>query len=126
MAKTEMTQRERLQALVNQPNQNSNMTAFRGLVVVNVGCKPTEYYPKITDKNGKKVTDLEGRIQRAEHSDGYTYTFSQFGTAKMVKLVLPKKLDLGLLEPYRVSGLGYDIRNANIVYLEKDITISKY
>lgn len=126
MDKTEMTQLERLQSLANQPSKNSNMTAFSGLVVVNVGCQPIEHFPKLKDKIGKNVVDSDGHVRRLEQSDGWTYTFSQFGTAKMVRVVLSKQLDLGLLQPYQVSGLGYDIRNANMIYIEKDIKISKY
>lgn len=124
--KIEMTQLERLQKLVNQQSKSNNMTAFSGLVVVNVGCKPTEHFPKLQDKNGKKIVDSMGHVQRAEHRDGWTYTFSQFGTAKMVKVVLSQQVELDLLQPYQLSGLGYDIRNANMIYLEKGIKISKY
>lgn len=126
MDKTKMTQLERLQDLVNQPMQSSNMTAFSGLVIVNVGCQPTEHFQKLKDKFGKKIVDSDGRVQHAEHSDGWTYTFSEFGTAKMVKAVLPKRLDLGLLQPYQVSGLGYDIRTANMIYIDRGVKISKY
>ena len=124
--KIEMTQLERLQKLVNQPSKSNNMTAFNGLVVVNVGCQPKEHFPKLQDKNGKKIVDSTGYVQHAKYRDGWMYTFSQFNTAKMVKVILPQQIELDLLQPYQISGLGYDIRNANIIYLEKDIKISKY
>lgn len=121
-----MTQLDRLQKLANEQSKSNNMTAFSGLVLIDVGCQPIEHFPKLQDKNGKKLVDSDGHIQHSEHSDGWTYTFSQFGTARMVKVVLPQQVELKLLQPYQLSGLGYDIRNANMIYLEKDIRISNY
>lgn len=126
MDKTEMTQLDRLQKLAKEQSKSNNMTAFSGLVLIDVGCQPIEHFPKLQDKNGKKLVDSDGHIQHSEHSDGWTYTFSQFGTARMVKVVLPQQVELKLLQPYQLSGLGYDIRNANMIYLEKDIRISNY
>lgn len=126
MEKTEMTQLDRLQKLANEQSKSNNMTAFSGLVVVNVGCKPVEHFPKLQDKNGKKIVDSIGHVQHAEHSNGWIYTFSQFGSGKMVKVVLPQQFELDLLQPYQVSGLGYDIRNANMIYIDRGVKISKY
>ena len=43
---------------------------------------------KLKDKFGNKVKDENGKDKRSETSDGLTYTFVEFGTGKMVKIVL--------------------------------------
>ena len=52
----------KLQRLQEQrQSQKSNLTRFDGLVVVNVGVKPTEHFPKLKDSEGNKVKDENGR-----------------------------------------------------------------
>ena len=43
---------------------------------------------KLKDKFGNKVKDENSKDKRSETSDGLTYTFVEFGTGKMVKIVL--------------------------------------
>ena len=79
----------KLQRLQEQrQSQKSNLTRFDGLVVVNVGVKPTEHFPKLKDSEGNKVKDENGKDKRSDVSDGWTYTFAEFGTAKVVKVVI--------------------------------------
>ena len=83
----------KLQRLQEQrQSQKSNLTRFDGLVVVNVGVKPTEHFPKLKDSEGNKVKDENGKDKRSDVSDGWTYTFAEFGTAKVVKVVIPNSM----------------------------------
>ena len=117
----------KLQRLQEQrQSQKSNLTRFDGLVVVNVGVKPTEHFPKLKDSEGNKVKDENGKDKRSDVSDGWTYTFAEFGTAKMVKVVIPKLYELELLQPYQVSGYGYDIRNAGMVFIDSEGELNLY
>ena len=72
------------------------------------------------DSEGNKVKDENGKDKRSDVSDGWTYTFAEFGTAKVVKVVIPKLYELELLQPYQVSGYGYDIRNAGMVFIDSE------
>ena len=63
---------------------------------MNVGVKPTEHFPKLKDSEGNKVKDENGKDKRSDVSDGWTYTFAEFGTAKVVKVVIPKLYELEL------------------------------
>ena len=83
-----MSQLEKLKALQSQSNTtNASLTLFNNVVVVNVGVNPTRI-SKLKDKFGNKVKDENGKDKRSETSDGLTYTFVEFGTGKMVKIVL--------------------------------------
>ena len=108
----------KLQRLQEQrQSQKSNLTRFDGLVVVNVGVKPTEHFPKLKDSEGNKVKDENGKDKRSDVSDGWTYTFAEFGGGQVV---IPKLYELELLQPYQVSGYGYDIRNAGMVFIDSE------
>ena len=113
-----MSQLEKLKALQSQSNTtNASLTLFNNVVVVNVGVNPTPHFPKLKDKFGNKVKDENGKDKRSETSDGLTYTFVEFGTAKMVKIVL---------QAYKVAGLGYDIKSANMIFIEQKGQIADY
>lgn len=121
-----MSQLEKLKQLQMQQTKSSSMTAFDNLVVVHVGVEPTEHFPKLRDAHGNKIKDTDGSDKRSEKSDGWTYTFVQFATAKTVKIVLAQKVKIELLTAYAVSGKGYDIKNANLIFIEKDVKIGNY
>ena len=92
-----MGQLQRLKALQEESKakaQTSNMTAFNDLVGVYVGASAREHFPKLKDENGKTVKDDKGRDKRSDTSDGYTHVFSEFGTSKMIQIVLPKEYNL--------------------------------
>ena len=72
------------------------MTAFNDLVGVYVGASAREHFPKLKDENGKTVKDDKGRDKRSDTSDGYTHVFSEFGTSKMIQIVLPKNITCNL------------------------------
>lgn len=123
-----MSQLQRLKALQEEnkaKSQKANMTAFNNLVGVYVGTPAREHFPKIKDENGKAVKDERGRDLRSDKSDGYTHTFSEFGTFKMIQIVLPKEYNLQLMNAYKLSGLGYDIKGS-MFYIEQNGTISSY
>lgn len=123
-----MSQLQRLKALQEESKakaQTSNMTAFSDLVGVYIGTPAREHFPKIKDDNGKAVKDDKGRDLRSETSDGFTHVFSEFGTSKMIQIVLPKEYALQLMNAYKLGGLGYDIKGS-MFFIEKDGTIANY
>ena len=123
-----MSQLQRLKALQEESKvkaQTSNMTKFSDLLGVYVGAPSKEHFPKLKDGNGKVLKDEKGRDKRSATSDGYTHVFTEFGTSKMIQIVLPKKYDLELLTTYKLSGLGYDIKSS-MFFIEKDGTIANY
>lgn len=124
-----MSQLERLKAKKEAMKKNansSNMVAFDDILVVNVGVEPIKHYPKLKDSDGNKLKDEKGADKRSDVADGWTYTFAEFGTAKTVKIVLKNFVSLTLLGAYKVSGLGYDIKNVGLVFIEKDSKIETY
>lgn len=106
--------------------QTANMTALRDLVGVYVGTPSREHFPKLKDENGKVIKDSKGRDQRSETSDGFTHTLSEFGTSKIIKIVLPKECNLQLMAAYKLGGLGYDIASGNMYFIERDASIANY
>ena len=124
-----MSQLQRLKALQEQnkaKSQKSNMTAFNELVGIYVGTPIRPHYPKLRDENGKVIKDEKGRDKRSDENDGYTHVFAEFGTAKMIQIVLPKEYNLSITTAYALSGLGYDISSSNMFFIEKDGTIANY
>lgn len=111
-----------------QKSQVSNMTPFEGLVGVFLGVEPKAHYPKVLDADGNKIKEtINGRTQdkRSETSDGWTHSLNELGTGKIIQVVLPQKHELKLLSLYSISGLGYDIKNSNMYFLEKDTKLGQ-
>ena len=121
-----MSQLEKLKALQESKSKTANLSLFNNLVVIDVGIKPTQHFPKLKDEFGNKVKDENGKDKRSEISDGYTYTFTEFGTGKMVKVVLPQEQKIELLGSYVVVGFGYDIKQANMIFIEQKAKIAEY
>ena len=65
-------------------------------------------------------------LPEAEKIDGYTHVFAEFGTSKMIQIVLPKLYDLKLMTAYQLSGLGYDIKSGNMYFIEQNTEITNY
>ena len=126
---SEITQIQKLQALKEQSNskkKQSTMTSFDTIGIF-VGAAAKEHFPKLLDSNGNKIQEeSNGRKydKRSEISDGWTYTFTEFETSKMIQIVFPKKFEFKLLGAYKLQGLGYDIKQANMIFIEKDTQIS--
>lgn len=126
---TEMSQLQRLKKLQKSNKtkaQTANMTAFEDLVAIYVGASIKEHFPKLRDDSGKVIKDEKGRDMRAEKRDGFTHVFSQFGTSKMIQIVLPREMDVQINSAYLLSGLGYDIKTGNMIFIEKDGKIANY
>lgn len=123
------SQLQRLKALQEankNKSQTSNMTAFSDLVGVYLGTPARQHFPKLKDENGKAIKDEKGRDQRSEKSDGFTHVFSEFGTSKMIQIVLPKECNLQLMGAYKLNGLGYDISSGNMYFIESNSRIESY
>ena len=121
-----MSQLEKLKALQESKSKTANLSLFNNLIVIDVGIKPTQHFPKLKDEFGNKIKDENGKDKRSETSDGYTYTFTEFGTGKMVKVVLPQEQKIDLLGSYVVVGFGYDIKSANMIFIEQKAKIAEY
>ena len=126
MAESRQSQLTKLKALEQKGIQSTSKTAFNGLVVCTVGAPVKEHFPKVKLADGSTKKDTEGNDIRADKSDGYTYTFTQFGTATKVMAVLPKKFNLDLLSAYKLSGLGYQMRSANLIFIDENVTLTNY
>lgn len=116
-----------LNKLANLANSDSrgNRQAFK-TVVIKLGVKPVEHFPKVKGKDGKTQKDENGNDVRSKVSDGYTYTFSEFETSKIVKVVLDKLYDVKVMNAYLISGYGYDIRSGNMIFIDKDVRLETY
>lgn len=116
---------EKLSQLAGKQH-SSNKQAFNGLIVIKLGVKPIKHFPKVKGKDGKTVKDADGNDMRSEKSDGYTYTFSDFETSQVVKVVLDKLYDIKIMNAYLISGEGYEIRNANMLFIDEDAKLMAY
>lgn len=115
---------DKLNAIAKE-DHSSNKQAFKR-VVIKLGVKPVKHFPKMKDKSGKTMKDDSGNDVRSETSDGYTYTFSDFETSQVVKVVLDKLYDIKVMNAYLISGLGYDIRSGNMIFIDEDVKITEY
>lgn len=88
--------------------------------------KPTEHFPYKRDELGNKVKDDRGRFIREEKKDGYLYTMSDVDTCNKVMFLLPelKKFEIGKI--YEVTGLGYIMKQNNMLYIDEDVTVQLY
>lgn len=88
-------------------------------VVVYLDADAKEHFAKKYDAQGKALKDEKGNDLREEVSDGWTYTFSEVGTSKVVKVVYPKKVKLDMMKAYVVSGFGYNIVSGNMIFIDE-------
>lgn len=93
--------------------------AFTDLTVCYLGAPVKEHYPKLKE-DGKTKKDDEGRDLRATQPDGYTFTFSELGTSRKVSVVLDKKYSIEWLKIFSVSGKGYQMNSANLIFIDED------
>lgn len=113
----------RLSAVAEQEKKRSSKQILSAIVVY-LGADVTEHFPKLKDAQGKTVKDEEGKDKRSDASDGFTHTFSEVGTSKVVKIVCPKKLNLEMLTAYQVSGFGYSM--GSMLYIDEGSKITLY
>lgn len=114
----------KLANLANSKDEGSRQ-AFKN-VVIKLGVKPVQHFPKLKGNDGKTLKDEDGNDLRSKTSDGYTYTFSDFKTSRVVKVVLDKLYDIKVMNAYLISGYGYDIRSGNMIFIDKDVHLSEY
>ena len=57
-----MSQLEKLKALQESKNKTANLTLFSNVVVIDVGIKPSQHFPKLKDDLGNKIKDEMVRI----------------------------------------------------------------
>lgn len=120
-ANSRENQLKKLQNLENRGIKTSNKIDFQDLVVCHVGVPVKVHHPNTGEK------DAQGRnIKDENRTDGYLYTFSQFGTANKVMAVLSKNYKLDLLTAYKLRGKGYQMRNANMIYIDENCVIEQY
>lgn len=113
----------KLSAVAEQEKKRSSKQILSA-VVIYLGADITQHFPKLKDENGKTVKDEEGKDKRSETFDGFTHTFSEVGTSKVVKIVCPKKLNLEMLTAYQVSGFGYSM--GSMLYIDEGSKVVLY
>lgn len=119
-----MTNLKRL--LEEQEQKNVSGKTKISTIALYLGAKPRPHFPKLRDTNGNKLTDPQtGRDMVSEISDGDTYTLSELGTSKIVKIVAISGLPLEVGEAYRIEGLGYDLRSSNMIFVDEDSVIEE-
>lgn len=107
--------------------KTGNKTEFNDLIVVYTGVAETQYFAKLKDENGNVVKGSDGKPKKVDTVSGYTYTFNELGTAKMVKVVLNKEnLNVQLLNVYKIGGLGYDLKQSNMIFIDEKGSIRNY
>lgn len=107
--------------------KTGNKTEFNDLIVVYTGVSETQYFAKLKDEKGNVLKSDDGKPIKVDTVTGYTYTFNQLGTAKMVRVVLNKEnLNIQLLNVYKIGGLGYDLRQSNMIFIDEKGSIRNY
>ena len=107
-----MIDKETLQKLVSATAKPASAKKeFDQLYLIYLGAPSKSHFPK-----------LEGG-KRSEESDGTSFTFSELGSSKKVTVVYAGDLEPELLEMYLVSGLGYDIRSSNFIFIDENSKI---
>lgn len=126
---TKLSQLQRLKAMQMNEAKSSSMNSFSNIVVVYTGIEPKPHFPKKLDSEGNKITEEKNGRKidvRSEQSDGFTYTFAEASTCKKVQVVIKNKIAVETLGIYEVSGLGWDLKQSNFIFLEKDTTIKNF
>lgn len=119
-------QLEKLKSLAVQGTKANNKMSFSNLVVCNLGVKPKLHYPKLKNSDGSNKLGANNQVVKSDKSDGWTYTFSEFATCNKVMVILPKKYNFELMSAYSLSGLGYQMRSANMLYIDEHVNIANY
>lgn len=90
-----------------ESGQNSSKMSFNQLRCVYLDAPKKAHYPKLSDGS------------RGKESDGISCTFSELGSSRKITVVVPQDVNLDLMGVYIISGLGYDIRSANLVFIDE-------
>lgn len=100
-----------------------SMTAINA-VAIDVGIPARKHYPNLKNAEGKTIKDERGYAKKSDKPDGYTATLAVFGKTQFVHLVMSKPVSLQPGTAYRVTGMGYDLRDH--FYVKADGHISNY
>ena len=114
---------KKLKAEAGKNSVGTGKTLFNSLKVAYLGVPEKQHFPKLKNSDGSKKVDVEGHDVRSQQSEGWTYTFSEIGTSNKIMVVYPKKLQLEWLEVYQVTGLGYNLRSANMIFMDEGTKI---
>lgn len=113
MEKTKITEYIR-----NKTVKSDNRKSFDELLVISVGAEFNKpYYPTAVDEFGNKLKDENGNLVKSDIKH-YIHAFSELGTSKMVKLVTSDVIDIKMFKVYRITGRGYDINSANMLFID--------
>lgn len=111
--------------LQQQQSQSTTSKQKFTLNAMYLGAPSKVHYPKLKDENGKNLKDSDGNSMVSEVSDGDTYTFSEIGTSKVLKVVHIPGLLLVPGGVYELKGLGYDMRSSNMIFIDEDTSIDE-
>lgn len=93
------------------------------LVVTWVGIDTKPYYAKLRDETGNVIKDDKGNVQRSKHRTGWTATFVQFGTGKIVRVVFEKNYSFEPAVLIKITGRGYDFKKERSYYLDENVDL---
>lgn len=117
----------RLEQDFKAKKDTSKMVQFDKVNAIYLGVPISEHYLPETDPvSGKAILDANGRKVKSSILAGYLYTFSEYGTSKIVKVVLPQRLNVSPLNVYQISGFGYDIRSSGLIYIKESGACKAY
>lgn len=107
--------------------KSASKEEFERLVVVYTGGEKKKYFPPLRDNEGNKITDDKGKVKRSETSSGWQYEFALLGNrTKVVKVIVNANYNFELLNVFVVSGLGYDMKQQNMIFIDETGVIKKY
>lgn len=108
--------------------KSASKEEFERLVVVYTGGEKKSYFPPLRDNEGNKITDDKGKVKRSEKSNGWQYEFALLGNrTKVVKVIVDANYNnIELLNVFVVSGLGYDMKQQNMIFIDEKGAIKKY
>ena len=108
--------------------KSASKEEFERLVVVYTGGEKKKYFPPLRDNEGNKITDDKGKVKRSETSSGWQYEFALLGNrTKVVKVVLEANYNkIELLNVFVISGLGYDMKQQNMIFIDEKGDIKNY
>lgn len=117
----------KLEQLAKLQQQRQSRQSFQK-VVVYLGAEAREHFAKKRDSQGQVLKDDSGNDLREDTPDGVTLSFSEVGTSSLVKVVYPSNQapDLKMMGAYVVSGMGFNINSANMLFLDQKVKISEY
>ncbi|WP_125389501.1 hypothetical protein [Streptococcus oralis] len=78
-----------------------------------------QYFPKLKNPDGSNVIGADGRPQRSQEPQGWTYLLTHFGTGDRVRVVFDGKYDLSPGALYELQASGYHFSRDHSYYLDE-------